>query len=208
MAIRIEPGTSRDRAYTKRHVVTLDEYDKMVAFAVFSPEFNVELFRGEIIDMPPVGSEHEATVSDLNLFLGEQLRRKAILWPQGNSIGIPQSNSRPHPDTTVLRWRDDRYHGKRPEPADILLVVEVSDSALKFDRKEKLQLYAEAGIPEYWIVNLVDRVIEVYSEADKAQGEYRASRVVRNGDVLLIPGGPGGEIQVSDILGDNSKSSL
>lgn len=201
MALQIEPTAAIE---IHRHSVTLDEYDRMVMFGVFAPGVNIELVKGEIVDMPPVGPEHEATVSDLTLFLSEQLRRNGILWPQGNSIGIPQSNSRPQPDLTILRWRDDRYHEKRPEPEDVIVVIEVSDSTLRFDRKEKLQLYAEAGIPEYWIVNLVERVIEVYAGPDRSKGEYSVVKKLRRGDVLSIPSGIGGDIVVGDIVGQGT----
>src|SRR5438874_10589651 len=128
MAIQAKP-----RAGIKRHLVTLDEYDRMVESGVFDPEARIELIGGEIVDMSPPGPDHEASVSRLHLYLGEQLNRRAILWPQGNSIGIPQSNSRPQPDITILKWRDDHYAGKRPAPEDVILLVEVADSSLSFD---------------------------------------------------------------------------
>src|SRR5215210_517118 len=109
MSLQVE-----QRAGVKPHVISLDEYERMCEAGVFEPEARLELIRGEIVDMAPPGPEHENSVTRLNLFLGEQLGRRALVWPQGNSIRLPGSNSRPQPDLTVLRWRDDLYSGKRP----------------------------------------------------------------------------------------------
>ena len=195
MAVQIE----RTSAPVKRHMVSLEEYDRMIEAGVFEPDARVELIRGEIVDMPPPGPGHENAVTWLNLLFVQQAHRQAVVWPQGNTLGLPGSNSRPQPDIALLRWRDDLYRGKRPAAEDVLLLVEVSESSLKFDRGAKLALYAEAGIPEYWIVNLVDKVIEVY--ADPEGRDYRVSRKAQAGETLLLPGEITGTIEVADILG-------
>ncbi len=198
MALQVEA-----RPAIQRHAVTLDEYERMVEAGVFEPEARLELITGEIVDMAPPGPGHAASVSRLHQYLGEQLKRRAIFWPQGNPIRLPNSNSRPQPDMTLLRWRDDYYATKLPGPEDVLLLVEVSDSTLKFDRGDKLQLYAEAGIPEYWIVNLVDGVVEAYS--DPNAGTYQTMRTAQRGETLLLPGGLEGNIQVADIVGEEGR---
>ena len=194
MAVQIEspPGI-------RRHAVTLDEYERMVEAGVFAPEARLELIRGEIIEMAPTGPEHETVVTRLHLLFFEHYHRRAVVWPQGNAVRLPQSNSRPQPDVTVLHWRDDLYAGKRPGPEDVILLVEVSDSTLKFDRSGKLQLYAEAGIQEYRIVNLVDRVVEVYR--DPHEGAYPTRRTAPVGESLPLPGGLDGNVAIGDILG-------
>lgn len=198
MAIQVEP-----RAGIKKHFVTLDEYDRMVEAGVFAPEAfpeaRIELIRGEIIDMAPPGPEHESSVARLDRLCHRLALNKALVWPQGNSIGLPQSNSRPQPDITILKWRDDYYAGKRPQPEDVILLVEVAHSTLKFDRGSKLQIYAEASIQEYWVVNLVDSVIEAY--ADPGAGKYGTARRAGRGETLQLPGDLDGVIAVSDILG-------
>jgi Uma2 family endonuclease len=199
MAIQVEPRTN-----IKRHLVTLDEYDRMVESAVFEPEARIELIRGEIGDMPPPGSEQESTVARLDRLFNTLVRDAALVWPQGNSIGLPRSNSRPQPDVTILRWRGDYYAGKRPLPEDVILLVEVADSTLRFERGSKLQLYAESGIQEYWVVNLVNAVVEVY--ADPSAGKYQVARRARRGETLQLPGVLGGELAAGDILGRESKS--
>ena len=194
MALQVEPRIGR-----KRHAVTLAEYDRMVAAGVFEPGARLELIRGEIQDMAPIGPEHETAVTRLHLLFFEECRRDAVVWPQGNSVGLPQSHSRPQPDIAILKWRNDLYAGKRPLPEDGLLLVEVSDSTLKFDRGAKLQLYAEAAIPEYWVVNLVDSVVEIYTDPDV--GKYRSTRLAHRGEMVTLPGEVGGSIVVADILG-------
>src|SRR5437016_5067831 len=149
MAVQVEQETA-----VKRHFVTLEEYDRMVAAGVFDEDARIELIKGEIVDMPPPGPEHENSVTYLHFVFFHHVGRQAVIWPQGNSIGLPDSDSRPQPDITILKWRDDFYKAKRPTAEDVLLLVEVAYSSLKFDRGVKLKLYAEAGIPEYWVVNL------------------------------------------------------
>src|SRR2546423_4982308 len=99
MAIQVQSRTD-----VKRHIVTLDEYDRMCEAGVFEPEAHIELIRGEIVDMVPPGPAHETAVTRLHLIFFEQCRRHAVVWPQGNSIRLPRSNSRPQPDVTILRW--------------------------------------------------------------------------------------------------------
>ena len=196
MALQVEQRTD-----VKRHVVTLDEYERMCVAGVFGPDTQVELIRGEIFDMPPPGPEHENSVTFLNLVLMELLRRRALVWPQGNSIRLPGSNSRPQPDLTILQWRDDLYRGKRPTAEDVILLVEVSESSLKYDRGDKLTLYAESGVPEYWIINLVKGVVEVYTQPDPDMGKYQSVRIAHKGEMLELPGDLEGSIAVDDVLG-------
>jgi Uma2 family endonuclease len=198
MAITVEP-TAESTTGVRPYLITLEEYEQMIEAGIFDHIFRLELIRGELIEHMPPGQEHESCVASLHLVMAEIVARRAIIWPHGNSIGIPDSNSRPQPDITLLRWRDDHYRGKRPRPEDVILVVEVSHSTLAYDRKVKVSLYAEAGISEYWLVNLVDNVIEVYK--DPSQGKYRFTRKAHRSETLQVPGDLGGEIAVADILG-------
>lgn len=167
MALQLQPKVG-----IKRHRVTLDEYERMCEAGVFEPEARIELIRGEIVDMPAPGPEHDNGVLRLHHFLYAKVLGQAILSPQGNAIRLPETVSQPQPDLAVLKWRDDLYSGKRPTVEDVLLLVEVSWSSLPYDRKTKLSLYAEAGIPEYWIINLVEKVVEVYSQP--CNGKYES----------------------------------
>jgi Uma2 family endonuclease len=199
MVLQLEQETG-----VKRHLITLDEYEQMCESGVFGPETHVELIRGEIVDMAPPGPEHEDSVTALHIRFFERVHPRALVWPQGNAIRLPNSNSRPQPDVTLLRWRDDFYRGKRPTAEDVILLVEVAYSSLKYDSGAKLALYAEAGIAEYWLVNLVEGVVEVY--ADPSEGKYRSVQKVRRGEMLQLPGGLEGSIAATDVFGPETDS--
>lgn len=181
----------------ERHLFTLEEYERMVESGGFHEDARIELIRGEIVDMAPIGVRHEACVTRLTTLLVRKAADSAIVWSQ-NSIRLP-GHSRPQPDVSLLRWRDDYYEGRRPVPEDVLLVVEVADTSLTSDRQVKAPLYAQAGIPEYWIVNLRDNVIEVYAEP--VEGAYKQSRRAQHGEAFPLPGGLEDTLSVSDILG-------
>lgn len=194
MVLQIESETE-----VKKHVITLEEYERMCALGVFGEAARIELIRGEIIDMPPPGPEHQSVVSRLHLYMVELVKRVALIWPQGNSIRLWQSTSQPQPDVTLVRWRDDHYAKEIPSAKDVILVIEVSERTLRHDRKIKVALYAESGILEYWVVNLKRRLVEVYS--NPSEGTYRSVKMVKPGETLILPGGLEGSITVSDILG-------
>ncbi|HEX9989189.1 MAG TPA: Uma2 family endonuclease [Chloroflexia bacterium] len=183
----------------KRHLFSLEEYERMCEAGVFEPDANLELIRGEIIEMTPPGPPHAASVARLTRLFVRSVGDNALVWPQGNPIGLPQSKSMPQPDIALLQPRDDYYVSKRPFPEDVILLVEVSESTLKFDRGDKLKLYAEARIPEYWVINLVEEVVEVYT--DPSEGKYGSVRIIKRGEMLQLPGGLEGNIAVNDILG-------
>jgi Uma2 family endonuclease len=180
----------------KRHF-NVEEYYRMAAAGILSEEDRVELIEGEIIRMNPIGSRHAATVGRLTRLFGRPAGDDAIVWVQ-NPVQI-NDYSEPVPDITLLRWRDDFYAQANPQPEDVLLVVEVSDSTLVYDRKVKVPLYARAGIPEMWLVNLPDEVIEVYSRP--AGGAYQETRLVRRGESLTVAAVPGLTLEAGGILG-------
>lgn len=196
MAVQIQQEQDVD---AKPHLVTLEEYERMCVAGVFEAEARIELIRGKIVDMTPIGPGHEASVARLHFFFFKQLGDVALVWPQGNAIRLPESNSRPQPDLTILRWRDDFYKGKRPTAEDVIVLIEVSESSLKYDRGSKRELYAEAGIAEYWVVNLAGGVVEVYTEPN--EGEYKSVKAFKRGEMLQLPGGIEGSIAVADVLG-------
>jgi Uma2 family endonuclease len=151
--------------------LTLEEYDRMIRDGVFEREGNryrAELIRGEILDMAPIGSMHEEVVDRLTEWSFANLRSKRVRIRVQHSIGLPELESAPEPDIVWVRKRD--YSQGRPISADVLLVIEVADSSLKFDRETKAELYAATGIEDYWVVNLIDRRIEV--RRDPQGGRY------------------------------------
>jgi Uma2 family endonuclease len=135
---------------------------------------HVELLRGEVYQMSPIGPKHVHKVAQLDARLQETLRGKAVVLVQ-SPLRLSE-DSEPEPDLMVLRPPLDRYREKLPTPEDVLLLVEVADTSLEFDREVKLPLYAEAGIPEVWLVNLKENLLEVYREP--RGGRYREIRLL------------------------------
>ncbi len=176
---------------------SIDEYLEMIDRGVFAPDDRIELIRGEIVSMPPIGDNHAFCVADLDRLFNRLVNDKAIVWSQ-NPIRLNLSDSRPQPDLVLLRPRSDLSAKSPPTSQDVLLLIEVAETTIRYDRGKKLKLYAEDGIPEYWIVNLQGRVIEVYSSP--AEGEYKQVRQAKRGETLTLPGGLEGTIKVEEIL--------
>lgn len=184
-----------EQSQPNRHLFTIEEYELMIEAGVFDEDDHIELIRGEIVDMPPIGPGRGFGVSNLVMLLAPKVGKSAILWVQ-SPVRI-STNDRPEPDVALLRPRPDLSPGSPPQAADVLLVIEISDSSVAYDRKVKRQLYAEAGIPEYWIVNLQEQIIELYS--NPSEGDYRQVTRAKRGETLSLPDELGG-IQVTDIL--------
>jgi Uma2 family endonuclease len=160
---------------------TLNEYDQMIERGIIGEDDRVELIRGEILEMSPIGWLH---MSQLNHLI-RQLRiveDRVLLSPQ-NAIRL--ATSEPQPDLALLKLPEERYDDKKPGPEDIVLLIEVAEHTLEYDRTIKLPLYAENGIQEYWIVNLIDGVIETHREPCP-DGRYGVSQVVRPDETLSI----------------------
>lgn len=142
----------------------------------------VELLDGKIIEMSPAGKRHAAMVKRLNAMFSKLLEGKAVISVQDPIIA--SRYSMPQPDLAILKYRADFYEEALPRSTDVLLVIEVADSTLLKDQKIKLPLYATAGIPEYWIINLEANEVEVYREP--AKGEYRFREVSGSGGRIVV----------------------
>lgn len=170
-----------------KHYFTVSEYERMGETGVFAPDARLELIEGEIIEMSPIGSRHAACVNLVTDILNEHLHGKAIVRSQ-NPI-VLDDFSEPQPDVSVLRFRADYYRKAHPRPEDVLLVVEVSDTTVQFDRQVKTPLYARAGIHEFLLFNLPDEQLEYYSRPDMAT--YQTSQILKRGDQyesVIVPG--------------------
>src|SRR4051812_19105819 len=154
-----------------RYRFTVEEYGRMGEANVFSPDVRVELIEGEIVDMSPIGKRHAAAVEAVDEFARERLGRSVNVRVQ-NPIQL-DDYSEPQPDISILKRRDDFYKHAHPRPEDVLLLIEVSDTTLEYDRRVKVPLYARFGIPEVWIVNLNDERVEMF--ADPSGGAYRTT---------------------------------
>lgn len=180
---------------------SIAEYHRLGELGFFAPDDRVELIRGEIIIMAAKGRLHSfcntLLVEELIILLARRARVRA------QEPIILTDDSEPEPDVVIARNRSDNYLSSHPEPADILLVIEVSDSTLKYDRRTKLSLYAESGISDYWIFNLVDIQLEMHSEPyQKQRGgfDYRVKRVVLRNEVVVIPGFPDLSLDLSAVF--------
>jgi Uma2 family endonuclease len=180
----------------RRHF-TVDEYYRMAKAGVLREDERVELLDGEIIEMSPIGSRHAACVRGLTRQFVRQLGDKAIVSTQ-NPVRL-SSGSEPEPDIALLRPKDDGYANSHPGPADVLLLIEVADTTLDYDRDTKLLFYAAASIPEVWIWDLNGERVLVYREPH--DGQYRQTSVVERGGVLSPMAFPDLELLVDDFLG-------
>ncbi|HEX7314195.1 MAG TPA: Uma2 family endonuclease [Pyrinomonadaceae bacterium] len=180
-----------------RRSFTVAEYERMGQFGIFSEDARVELVCGEIIQMSPIGERHASCVATLAQLITLRLRLSALVWTQ-NPI-VLDDYSEPQPDLALLKPRGDNYRTSKPTPDDVLLIIEVSDTTLEYDRKVKVPLYAAAGIPEAWVVNLPEERIEVYS--DPTGGEYQTVRSYTRGRRLQSHTLAPLSLSVSKVLG-------
>lgn len=180
----------------RRHF-NVTEYYRMAMAGVFSEDDRVELLEGEIIEMNPIGSRHAACVGRLTKYLERLAGDHVIVWVQ-NPVQV-NNYSEPLPDVTLLKPRDDFYAHANPQPTDVLLIIEVADSSVEYDRDIKIPLYAEADIPEVWLVNLPKETIEIY--AQPSDGVYQEIRVVQRGESLTSTSIPSLVIDADVVLG-------
>jgi Uma2 family endonuclease len=164
----------------RRRRFTVEEYYRMAEAGILGPEDRVELIEGEIVEMAPIGHRHAACVAELNRRLVPAVGDRALLWPQ-NPVRLPR-DTEPQPDIVLLRPRADRYTQDSARPADVLLLIEVADTSYRYDRRVKLPLYARAGVPELWIVDLPHDAVEVYRRPGP-QGYAFSDRVTLGGRV-------------------------
>ncbi len=180
----------------QRHRFSVQEYYEMAETGLLGEDVRVELIEGEIIDMTPIGSRHAACLSRLRL-LFEGLDGRAIVRVQ-DPIRLDEY-SEPQPDLTVLEYRADFYGAGHPGPQDILLVVEIADTSTGYDREVKVPLFARAGIPEAWLVDLAARRLEVYRTPSPAG--YRHLREVPPGEQCAPAAVADIVVNVSDLVG-------
>jgi len=176
---------------------TRDEYYALAEAGILKPEDRVELIEGEIYRMAPIGNPHAGCVNRLvSGFAPLIAAHRAVLSPQ-NPVNLTDI-SEPQPDVTLLRPREDFYGDGHPTPDDVLLLIEVADSSIGFDRHTKIPLYARCGIPEAWLVDLIHNTVEI--NRDPARDGYRSVQRFRRGDRIAPLAFPDFEIAVESIL--------
>ncbi len=175
----------------KLRPIRRDEYDKIVALGIFDGE-RVELLYGNIVPMSPHGAPHDGAIQRLNHLLMRAVGDRAAVRIQSSFAAL--DDSQPEPDVAIVPPGDyDDAH-----PREAYLIVEVAHSSLEVDRGKKARLYAESGVPEYWVVNLVDGLIEVHT--DIVRGAYARIAPYRKGQTIALERLAGVAVAVSDVL--------
>ncbi len=179
-----------------RRKFTVEEYHQLTRAGILREDDRVELIDGEIVEMSPIGPRHAACVARLTRHLG-RLGERTVVWVQ-NPIRLGAFGE-PQPDVALLRPQPDFYAAGHPGPEDVLLVVEVAETSVDYDRQVKVPLYARWGIREVWLVDLEQDRIEVYrSPSPEGYGEMR---VVGRGDRVTPVAFPELELRAEDVLG-------
>jgi Uma2 family endonuclease len=181
---------------SKRRPISVRDYHLMYEAGMFGPDERVELIRGELISVPPMGTPHQSAINRVNRLLTERFNGRAVVQVQ--CPVIVSDDSEPEPEFALLRWDPTGYEGGKPQPADTYLLVEVSASSRAFDRRVKVPLYAETGIPEVWIVDVVDSILRVYRNLK--DGRYSTTVVLRRGDTVACAAFPDDPLAVDQIL--------
>jgi Uma2 family endonuclease len=180
---------------------TVEEYLRIVKTGILTDQDKVELIEGRIVEKTPRNPPHEASLQRVS---SQLMKLVPAEWMVRAQATLRLGESAPEPDVSILRGPVDRYDKVHPQGADTLLVVEIADSTLQDDRHWMVRLYAGAGIPTYWIVNLVDRRVEVYSEPT-GPDHFPAYRVRRDFQetatvAIAFPDGVTAELSVASML--------
>jgi Uma2 family endonuclease len=181
----------------RRHRLTVTDYYRMAEVGILDAEARVELIDGEIIDMAPPGSPHAATVRYLNEVLMRAVEGRATTLIQ-DPVRL-STYSEPQPDLALLLRREDFYRERHPQPDDVLLIVEVAASSLRFDREAKLPLYGRHGISEFWLVDLGRKRLTRYRAPQG--GSYTLVDEPDLGIALEVPGLTGVAVDLKRLFG-------
>ncbi len=175
---------------------TVDAYQRLAEVGILREDDRVELIAGQVVEMTPIGDRHASCVRRLIRLLSQIVLDAAVLDVQ-DPVVLGEHDA-PQPDVTLLRPRGDAYPS-HPRAADILLVIEVADASVAYDRDVKIPLYARAGIPEAWLVDLAADRIEVYR--DPASGGYASVRSVSRAETITLLHFPNVTVSTDDVLG-------
>ena len=179
-----------------KHSISAEEYLRMGEAEVFGHEARLELIEGEIIEMAPIKPPHAGRVMQLDRLLQRRIGDRALVSAQGPVLVTGRSV--PQPDLAVLKPRADFYTGSLPTVGDVILVIEVSDTSLGFDLETKVPMYARAGIPEVWVVDVNGRGIHVFRHP--AHGVYRSTVLAGTSERVACEGLPEAAIDVAELF--------
>jgi Uma2 family endonuclease len=189
-------GSEPMEVEVRKKLFTVDEYHRMAEVGILPEGRGFELIDGEIIQMSAMGDRHAVCVSRLTTFFVRAFGEQAVIYPQ---LPLRLTDfTEPEPDIVVYKPRADFYAKKKRTPQDALLLIEVSDTTLRFDQKVKLRLYAAAGIQEMWIEDLIHNILHVYR--DPGGNNYQTHLSFRPGDVVSPIAFPDITFRVDELL--------
>jgi Uma2 family endonuclease len=180
---------------------SIEEYHLLLEMGFFKEGDRIELIRGDLVEMAAKGTKHIFCCQELSGILPILIARQAISRCQDPIVLA--SGSEPEPDFVIVRLSSDRYRSRKPEAEDILLIIEVADSSLEYDRTVKGALYAEANIQHYWIFNVLDQQLEVYQnpfQNSRNEFEYASKQVYQMNQTIDLPSPLTGTIVLSEVL--------
>ena len=189
-------GAIEPSVVLQRHRVTVEEYHRMAETGILAPDARVELIEGEVIDMAPMNSRHAWVVTMLISRLQAAHGRGIVTCQTPLRLG---THGEPEPDLMLLRPRDGGYAAALPAPADVLLLIEVADTSLDYDRLVKMPLYAREGVCEAWIVDLVNRQVRFYRQPQG--GAYADVTSTETPGLTPVIALPGIEIDLAGLFG-------
>jgi Uma2 family endonuclease len=195
---RVDPEGDEMAVVLTRRRFTLEEYERMGEAGILHEDERVELVEGEIVEMTPIGEDHASVVARLAHVLTLRLGEHAIVWPQ-NPLTLPRQVSQFQPDIALLKPRPDFYRRKRVEPDDALLVVEVMDSSVRYDRQVKLPIYARGGVHEVWLVDVNHDTVDAYRAPSRTG--YRDHRVVDRAGTIAPLAFPDLALPIAELIG-------
>ena len=183
--------------FLSRRLFTVEEYHQMAQAGILHEDDRVELIAGEIVEMAPIGSKHAACVDRLNRLFSQRIGERAIVRVQ-NPLRL-EEHSEPQPDLALLRPRPDFYARTHPGPEEVFLVIEVAETSVAYDQEVKVPLYARAGIPEVWLIDLqADRITRYHQPTPQG---YRSVQQVDRSHRLAPLAFPELHLAVEEMLG-------
>jgi len=185
------------RAFAPPRLFTATEYHRMAEAGILAEDDRVELIEGEIIATSPIGPRHAACVKKIAGWIRDLLSGTPVVVGVQDPVRL-SDDSEPQPDLSIVRTRDDFYAAGHPGPEDILLLIEVADASVIYDRNTKLPLYARSGVREVWLIDLVTNTVEVRS-SPSGSGYLRTQRFGR-GPTVISTELPDLRMEASEIL--------
>jgi Uma2 family endonuclease len=180
-----------------RHRITVDEYYRMAEVGLIAPDARTELIEGEVIEMPPIGSPHASAIDRLEHLLRPNLGESARIRVQ-HPVHL-DNYSEPQPDLAVVLPKNDFYHSNHPTPADIYLIVEVSQSSFRMDFEVKATLYARHLVPEVWVIDLERS--QIHFLRSPRNGVYVDVSISEKPGVVALSALPSVKVDLSELFG-------